>query len=48
MPPNGVDVANDVTEDERLAAASPDLALVNADNYGQFAFATLEAAEARR
>ena len=42
MPPRGSAVANDLAADEALALASPDLAVRNADNYGQFAWLLLE------
>jgi hypothetical protein len=44
MPPPGAAVCNDLANDEALAAATPALALENADNYGQFAWLALEAA----
>ncbi len=46
MPPHGVDVANDLAEDERLAQADPALAVRNADNYGQFAWLLLQSKRA--
>jgi hypothetical protein len=46
MPPPGAAVANDAAADAALATASPNLAPLNADNYGQLAFAALEAAGA--
>lgn len=45
MPPRGAAVANDAAEDRVLAAADPDLAIRNADNYGQFAWLALRASE---
>lgn len=44
MPPAGAAVANDAASDKVLAANSPDLAIVNADNYGQFAWELLRRA----
>lgn len=44
MPTTPNNVANSSADDIALAAATPDLAAVNADNYGQFAFEALEAA----
>jgi hypothetical protein len=46
MPPSGALVCNDVRSDEILAQHSPDLAIRNADNYGQYAWEALRAAGA--
>jgi hypothetical protein len=43
MPPRGAAVCNDLASDKALAARYPDRALLNADNYGQFAWLALRA-----
>ncbi|HXW72965.1 MAG TPA: hypothetical protein VEK34_16340 [Methylocella sp.] len=45
MPTTPGDVANDLNSDIALAQATPDLAVLNADNYGQFALLALRANE---
>ncbi len=42
MPPSGAPVCNDATQDEQLAAADPESAIINADNYGQYAWSILK------
>lgn len=42
MPPPGVSVCNDLASDVELAANFPDRAILNADNYGQYAWSIMQ------